>query len=99
MIRHVLFIKFKEEATAEDISTCFGNFEAIQHQVKGIESVEWGENSSSEDRNKGYSHCVLMTFVDQASLDNYLPHPEHMALKAQLGPIMEDIIVFDYALS
>ncbi|SBS26703.1 Stress responsive A/B Barrel Domain protein [Marinomonas spartinae] len=99
MIRHVLFIKFKDSATHEDISICFGNFEAIQTKVDGIESVEWGENSSVEDRNKGYSHCVLMTFVDQGSLDHYLPHPEHMALKAQLGPIMEDIIVFDYELS
>lgn len=98
MVRHVLFIKFKADATAQDISICFDNFEAIQNKIEGIESVEWGVNSSTEGRNKGYTHCVFMTFVDQVSLDHYIPHPEHMALKAQLGPIMEDIIVFDYEL-
>lgn len=96
MIRHVLFIRFKDSATASDMATCFANFEAIQRKIDGIESVEWGENNSPEGRNKGYTHCVFMTFSDAASRDVYIPHPQHEVLKAQLGPILDDIIVFDY---
>jgi hypothetical protein len=98
MIRHVLFIKFKADVPTEAISTCFDNFEAIKSKIGGIESVEWGVNTSKEGLNKDYSHCVFMTFADEAALDHYIPHPDHDALKAQLGPILEDIIVFDYVL-
>jgi hypothetical protein len=98
MIRHVLFIKFQADASAEAISTCFNNFESIKDKISGIESVEWGKNVSKEGRNKDFTHCVFMSFVDDAALEHYIPHPEHEVLKAQLGPILEDIIVFDYAI-
>nr|CAA6827664.1 MAG: Unknown protein [uncultured Thiotrichaceae bacterium] len=28
---------------------------------------------------------------------NYLPHPEHDALKAVFAPLLEDIVVLDYS--
>ncbi|AWX98590.1 stress protein [Marinomonas primoryensis] len=98
MIRHVLFIQYKDQATDVEVATSLANFEAIKSKIKGIESVEWGLNNSPEGRNKNYTHCVFMTFTDEVARDYYLPHPEHDVLKAQLGPILEDIIVFDYAL-
>ncbi|GAL21185.1 stress responsive alpha-beta barrel domain protein Dabb [Vibrio maritimus] len=39
-----------------------------------------------------------MTFRDEAGRQNYLPHPEHNALKKVFRPILEDIVVFDYSL-
>ncbi|MBJ7537888.1 Dabb family protein [Marinomonas transparens] len=98
MIRHVLLIKFKQEASTVDIATLMSNFIAVKDKITGIDTVEWGENSSPEQKNKGYTHCVVMTFIDDAARDFYLPHPDHEILKAQLGPILEDIIVLDYAL-
>ncbi|MEL0635557.1 MULTISPECIES: Dabb family protein [Marinomonas] len=98
MIRHVLFIQFKAEVTADAITQCLGNLVALKNKIDGIESVEWGENNSPEGRAKGYTHCVFMTFCDGESRDKYIPHPAHEELKAELGPILEDIIVFDYAL-
>lgn len=98
MIRHVLFIQYKNQATEADIAISLRNFEQIKNKIKGIEAVEWGLNNSPEGHNKNYTHCVLMTFTDETARDHYLPHPEHDVLKAQLGPILEDIIVFDYAL-
>lgn len=98
MIRHVLFIQFKAQASEADIATSLANFDAIKSKIDGIESVEWGLNMSPEGHNKNYTHCVFMTFSNEAALHHYLPHPEHEVLKAQLGPIMEDIIVLDYAL-
>ncbi|MBX2839509.1 MAG: Dabb family protein, partial [Gammaproteobacteria bacterium] len=68
----------------------------IQNKIEGIDSVEWGENSSPENLNKHYTHCVLMTFKDEESRDGYLPHPEHEALVAEFKQVLEDIVVFDY---
>ena len=61
-------------------------------------AVEWGENDSPEGRAEGFTHSVLMTFVDEAARLRYLPHPDHDALKAIFRPVLERIIVLDYTL-
>ncbi|MFT5674302.1 MAG: hypothetical protein ACI808_000217 [Paraglaciecola sp.] len=54
--------------------------------------------SSPENINKGFTHCIMMTFADEQGRDNYLPHPEHNALKKLFRPVLEDIIVLDYSI-
>lgn len=96
MIRHILLIEFKATATASDINKLKASFESMPAKVEGVHSVEWGLNDSPEGKNKHYTHAVLMNFVDTAGRDSYLPHPEHDELKKLFGPILEDIVVFDY---
>lgn len=96
MIRHVLLIKFKEYSEVSEIVKLKSLFESMPEKVEGVVSVEWGVNDSPEGKNKGYTHSVLMTFTDENGRRNYLPHPEHEALKDVFRPLIEDIIVFDY---
>ncbi len=96
MIRHILFIKFKTDANIGKIQQVKELFLAIPRKIAGVSEVEWGVNDSSEGKNAGYTHVVLMTFADEAGRQNYLPHPEHEALKKEFGPLLEDIIVLDY---
>lgn len=96
MIRHILLIKFKENSDTTDIEKLKALFKAMPEKVEGVVSVEWGENDSPEGKNQGYTHSVLMTFTDENGRQNYLPHPEHQALKEVFRPLLEDIIVFDY---
>lgn len=96
MIRHILLIKFKQSAQNAEIEQLRTLFMLMPKKVEGVLSVEWGINNSLEGKNKGYTHTVLMTFTDEAGRQNYLPHPEHEALKRVFRPILEDIIVFDY---
>ena len=99
MIRHILLISFKDTTSAEQATHVMNEFCTIPERIPGVVSVEWGVNNSPEGLNKQYSHTVLMTFADEASRENYLPHPEHEALKAVFVPLLEDIIVFDYTVS
>lgn len=96
MIRHILLIKFKASATSEKIQKLRELFETMPTKVEGVNDVEWGLNNSPEGKNKDYTHAVMMTFADEAGRQNYLPHPEHDALKEVFRPLLEDIIVFDY---
>ena len=96
MIRHILLIKFKETAEPAKVAELRALFEAMPNKVEGVVSVEWGVNDSPEGKNKDYTHSVVMTFADEAGRQNYLPHPEHNALKQVFRPLLEDIIVFDY---
>lgn len=99
MIRHILFIAFKDAALPEQILAVRTAFLQIPDRIEGVTSVEWGTNDSPEDKNAGFTHCVLMTFVDEAARQRYLPHPAHDDLKAIFRPILQDIIVLDYTLA
>ena len=96
VIRHVLLIKFKDCSEASDIEVLKYLFESMPERVDGVASVEWGVNDSLEGKGQGFTHSVLMTFSDEEGRQNYLPHPEHDALKDVFRPLLEDIIVFDY---
>jgi hypothetical protein len=96
MIRHIILIRFKSTAKIDEINELKASFESMPLKVEGVHSTEWGLNDSPEGKNKGYTHAVLMNFVDNAGRDNYLPHPEHDELKKIFGPILDDLVVFDY---
>jgi len=96
MIRHILLIKFRHSTTSSQVDETRALFKAIPDKVEGVVSVEWGVNNSPEDKSQGYTHSVLMTFADEQGRQNYLPHPEHDALKELFGPLLEELVVFDY---
>lgn len=96
MIRHILIIKFKDSVSPKQITDIKALFHSTIDKIEGVSGLEWGVNNSTEQRNQGYTHAVVMTFDNEAARDYYLPHPEHDALKAEFRPLLEDIIVFDY---
>ena len=97
MIRHILLIQFKPDTKQQAIDAVQDAFLSIPAKIEGVEAVEWGENNSPENKHRDFTHCVLMTFLDEASRDRYLPHPDHEALKSVFQPVLNDIIVFDYS--
>ena len=96
MIRHILLIRFKPDASSASILEVKNAFLSIPSKISGLDSVEWGVNDSPEQKNKGYTHCVFMTFTDNKTRESYLVHPAHLDLKTIFRPTLEDIIVFDY---
>ena len=98
MIRHILFVRFKSDASLQSIEEVRVAFQAMPSKVEGIAEVEWGANNSPENKNRGFTHCIQMTFIDESARDNYLHHPEHDALKKIFAVVLDDIIVLDYSL-
>ncbi|WP_373226295.1 Dabb family protein [Enterobacter cloacae complex sp. ESBL7] len=99
MIRHILFITFTDCALPEQILAVRTAFLQIPDRIEGVTSVEWGVNDSPEDKNAGFTHCVLMTFANETARQRYLPHPVHDDLKTIFRPILQDIMVLDYTLA
>jgi hypothetical protein len=58
----------------------------------------FSKNDSPENKNEGFTHCVLMTFIGEEGRKYYLPHPEHSALKGIFLPVLDDLIILDYSL-
>ncbi|PWI79113.1 stress protein [Enterobacter sp. CGMCC 5087] len=96
MIRHILFITFTDSALPEHILAVRSAFLQVSDRIEGITGVEWGVNDSPEEKNAGFTHCVLMTFADEAARQRYLPHPVHDDLKTIFRPILREIVVLDY---
>ena len=95
-LRHVVLFKFKESATAEDIAKVEKAFSELPAKIPEIKGFEWGINNSPEGLDKGYTHCFLLTFDDEEGRAIYLPHPDHKAFGAVVGPVLEDVHVIDY---
>jgi quinol monooxygenase YgiN len=94
--RHVVFFKFKDTATAEQVQGLEQAFAELAKKINTVKSFEWGTNVSPEGLNDGFTHCFLVTFADKAGLEVYLPHPEHQAFVSQLKPLLDKVCVLDY---
>jgi hypothetical protein len=93
---HVVSLKFKDGATAEQLKPAEEAFAALKDKIPGITSLHWGTNVSPENKNKGFTHCFVLTFSSAKDRDAYLTHPDHKAFGKVLGPVVADVMVIDF---
>jgi len=95
-VKHIAFVKFKADRTPEQIAEVWRIIEDLPKQIPGILSLSWGPNISPEGLDQGYTHSFIMTFVNAAARDAYLPHPIHQAAVDRVVPQLESVIVCDH---
>lgn len=96
-IKHIVMLKFLPEVASTERGRIAEAFAELAGAVEGITGFDQGSDVSTEDRAQGYNHVATVTFRDSAARDAYLPHPAHKAFVAKLHPLVQDILVFDYA--
>jgi hypothetical protein len=96
VLYHVVSLKFKPDATPDQIEAVETAFVALKEKIPGITSLNWGTNVSPEKHDKGFTHCFVLTFDTEQARNDYLTHPAHKAFGATLGPIMADVMVLDF---
>jgi len=96
VLRHVVMFKFKDSATPANIKLIEEEFAKLPQKIGGIQSYEWGTNSSPEGLNQGLTHCFILTFNTDKDRDAYLIHPAHKEFGKILGPYMEKVTVLDF---
>src|SRR5439155_17006637 len=79
VLYHVVSLKFKDSAAAEQIKAVEEAFKALKTKVPGIASLNWGTNVSPEHHDKGFTHCFVLTFASEKDRDGYLTHADHKA--------------------
>ncbi len=95
--RHIVLFKFKDDAAKADVEKVEKAFSALKEKTGGlIVDFEWGLNVSPETHDQGFTHCYLVTFKSADDLRKYLPHPEHKAFGALLGPVLDKVLVVDF---
>ena len=96
MLRHVVLYKFKDSSTPAQVKEVEDAFLALPSKIKEIKSLEWGTNNSPENLAQGFTHCFFVTFNSEEDRAAYLPHPDHKAFGATLGPHLDKVLVVDY---
>ena len=96
MLRHVVLFKFKDSSTPAQVKEVEEAFLALPSKIKEIKSLEWGTNNSPENLAQGFTHCFFVTFNSEEDRAVYLPHPDHKAFGAILGPHLDKVLVIDY---
>ena len=95
-LQHVVCFKFKSTAAPEEIKKVETAFGALKEKIPQIAKLEWGTNVSKENRDKGFTHCFIVTFKSEKDRDTYIEHPEHKAFVKIVGPVVEDVFVIDF---
>jgi len=96
VLRHVVLFKFKKSASKKQIQKVVQAFAALPKKIDTIIDFEMGTDVSVENKSKGFTHGFVVTFRNEKGRAKYLPHPEHQKFVKLVGPLLEDVLVFDY---
>ena len=95
--RHVVFFKFHDDTGKDKVESIVEAFRGLCSELPFVRDFEWGQNSSPEHLNEGYTHCFIVTFANEKDRDTYLPHPAHQAFcKNHLDENLEKVCVVDF---
>ena len=93
MVTHVVLLQPKPETTAEELAAALERVQALQQVIPGIVAISVGQNRSEYHR--GFTHGIIMHFVDEAHLNTHHPHPAHQAVVEELDRLCQQTIDFD----
>jgi len=96
VLRHVVLFSFTPATTPDQVRALEEAFANLPSQIPEILDFEWGTDVSVENAARGYTHCFLVTFRDEAGRDLYLPHPAHQRFVEHIGPHLAQVLVLDY---
>lgn len=100
MIRHCVFIRFKNSVTAEQRHALFARISALQSHLTGITAVHLGHNVSPEtEMDKGFADGFMVDFTGAEARNAYLEDEAHQRAGAALVEAAEGgvagILVYD----
>ena len=99
MLKHCVFLNFKPEYTKADRIEVFIRLAALETEIAGLKSVEYGKNLDFENKTAEYSAGFIATFTDRQAHLEYEAHPEHVKAGARLVEMCtggyDGITVFD----
>jgi hypothetical protein len=93
MIDHLVFLAAREDAPSEDIVDLISSIRGLRGTIPSVVDLSVGENFS--ERSGGYTHGIFVRFNTVEGLQEYLKHPDHLAVVRKLDALTSRIVV-DY---
>lgn len=101
MIKHIVLVRFKKNIHTEQIQEIFNKIGALEAILPTMKSFDYGKYNGSADRHKGFDYAFYMEFENVKERDEYLIHPEHVKVGAELRSMLDpegsdSFLAFDY---
>jgi hypothetical protein len=96
VLRHVVFYKFKDSLTRQQVQEVVDAFAALPKKIDAIIGYEHGTNVSEEGKSEGLTHAFVVTLRDEKGREAYLSHPAHDEYVQVVRDRREKVVVFDY---
>ena len=93
MITHVVLLQPKVSTTDQELTAFLEHIQALQQVIPGIVAISVGENRSIY--HGGFTHGIIMHFVDETHLKAHHTHPAHVAVVTELDRLCQQSIDFD----
>lgn len=95
MIEHIVLFRFKNSGDEAARKRLIEGLLGLNGKVPSIRSISSGLNFSN--RSDGYEVGLVIRFDDQAGLDSYQIHPEHVkVVETCVKPVVEKVLAVDY---
>ena len=94
MVDHLVFFAVSEETSSEDLEDLLSSIRALEDSVGSVVDLSVGEDFSG--RSGGYTHALFARFEDRDGLQEYMEHPDHLAVVEKLDERTTGRIVADY---
>jgi len=94
MIKHVVFFKFKPEASAADRTTVLDQLRALPDKIDAIRSFEVGDDVLHSARS--WDAVLIATYDDLQALDTYTRNDDHVEVALKLREICDAVGSVDF---
>jgi hypothetical protein len=94
MLKHVVFMKFKSEVTADSIQDLEHSLGALPSALPEIKQYEFGRDILRSERS--YDFALVSAFEDLEALKRYQMHPDHVVLLNKVRAMCESILAVDF---
>jgi hypothetical protein len=88
--------KFKDENKVLNIAKVQGKLERLEQKIAALKSMEVGVNFNESDR--AFDLSLYSTFEDEAALQAYAVHEEHLKVVELIKSVTTESKVVDYIL-
>ena len=91
---HIAIFRWKVGVSETEVDNALNDVAALQSKIPGIVEISCGKNTSKHS--DGYTHVVLVRGKNQAAIDAYREHPDHITVAARIEAIEEHGIGVDF---
>lgn len=93
MFQHIVLMRFSPNADARFFARVQDYARRVRSECEGVMSYSFTQNAS--DRSDGLTHAVIGHFRSSRDHDAYQVSDVHVAMKAEMAPYIDRIVVFD----
>lgn len=91
---HIAIFKWKDGTSEEEVSEILSVIRNLRTKVPGVRDIRCGKNYHRASQ--GFTHGVVVFADDQAALQAYRNHPDHLRVAPVFESLELDGIGFDF---